>query len=186
MFFRYFRFPKKGERATMGGSYVDEKDDDDDLGDLDSLMEQSVITPVQGEEGKEGEAAKAAQQIEAVPPEPERDPIVQSEDHLVLDRPWLLGDATGLRVYKELPSVFYVVPAKQAARALGKTFPVQKFVQIAATTIHKMALFNMWMASLFEEDSDTGASLRARAVRLEQRKDRWVTMSREVGLKNTI
>ena len=70
----------------------------------------------------------------------------------------------------------------QLSRALLASYPVQKVVQINAITNHKLAVLNLWASSsLFEEDSDTGLSLKERALRLEARKDEWLKLSRTVS-----
>jgi hypothetical protein len=41
--------------------------------------------------------------------------VVPTDDHLTLDKPWVLPDAKGLEVHKVIPDVFYMRPMKEVS-----------------------------------------------------------------------
>ena len=44
--------------------------------------------------------------------------VVPTDDHLTLDKPWVLPDAKGLEVHKVIPDVFYMRPIKEVSVCL--------------------------------------------------------------------
>ena len=103
-----------------------------------------------------------------------------TEDHITLDRPWLLEDVYNIEVHRLLPHIFYYQPLFYLSRQLVQTYPVQKAAAVAAITLHKYAAFLEWLLTNFDEESDTFASLQRGATQSRADRDKWLVLSRTI------
>lgn len=101
-----------------------------------------------------------------------------TDDHLCLDRTWVLPDSEGLEVYKLVPKVFYYKPFYYLMRSILASYPLQKSSQITAITMYKISSLNRRIAGLFDPESETAVALNARADRFDEYKVRWLKLSR--------
>ena len=65
--------------------------------------------------------------------------VVYTPQHLTLDHPWTLLDAKGVRVYKAAPSPPLFRAVNVGARLVLHSYPVQKFIAMAALSQHAFA-----------------------------------------------
>ena len=93
-----------------------------------------------------------------------------SDDHICMDRPWVLPDMEFVSCSKVIPSIFYIKPLKEVGKKLITSYFSQKLIQIGAINMHKVAALNMKIAHLFDEESDTGAWFRENAANQHRRK----------------
>jgi hypothetical protein len=103
-----------------------------------------------------------------------------TEQHITLDRVWLLDDAEGIEVYKVLPRIFYYKPLFYLRRQLVALYPVQKVVAISAIMLHKHAAMLDWLAKNFDEKGATYASLKLKIHRSLENRDKWLLLSRSI------
>lgn len=103
-----------------------------------------------------------------------------TEDHIILDHPWLLPDVYNIEVYKVLPRIFYYQPLFYLKRQFIASYPVQKTAAIAAITLHKYASFLTWLQSSFDEESDSFAAMQAKIESSQQSRDKWLTISHTI------
>jgi hypothetical protein len=111
---------------------------------------------------------------------PEMNELDFTADHIALDRPWVLPDTQNLEVFKVVPSMFYEIPGKLAASAVVRSYPIQKAVAIAAITCHKIASRSRTLAVQFDEDSESAARLKTRAVNYDIYSNNWLINSRSI------
>jgi hypothetical protein len=112
--------------------------------------------------------------------------IYWTEDHITLDRPWVVEGEENIEICKVLPKAFYEAPIYFIYRLFMKSFPAQKGVAITAITMYKIATLNRWIGTLFDEDSDVVFSLENRATKYHEYKNEWLQMSRSVSYINNI
>jgi hypothetical protein len=103
-----------------------------------------------------------------------------TDDHILLDHPWMLEDAYNVEVYKMLPHVFYAKPFHFLKRQIVASYPVQKSAAISAITLHKYAGFLQWLMTNFDEDSDYYATLKRKTSRVQEHRDQWLQVSRTI------
>ena len=87
-----------------------------------------------------------------------------SEDHICLDRPWVLEDTEYLTVFKMVPPKFFMKPVAAAAKAVVTSYVPQKAIQITAINTHNAARLSNYLSTLFDAESETGIRLKERAA----------------------
>lgn len=103
-----------------------------------------------------------------------------TDDHIYLDRPWLLDDSFGIEIYKSVPKVFYMKPLFLMERMALRTWPVQKFVAVAAITNFKLNKLYTRISDLFDDESAQRQQWLSSAQKRLVVKDRWLSISRSV------
>ena len=103
-----------------------------------------------------------------------------SDDHICLDRPWVLQDAEFVSVCKVIPAKFYMKPIKSLQKTVVASYVPQKLIQINAITLHHIGKVNNLISRLFDEESDTGAWFKQNERNMNRRKWNIVKYSREV------
>lgn len=114
-------------------------------------------------------------------PLPVQEYVYWTEDHITLDRPWVVEGEENVEICKVLPKAFYEAPLFFIYRLFMKSFLAQKGVAITAITMYKIATFNRWIGTFFDEDSDVVFSLENRATKYHHYKNEWLQMSRSVS-----
>ena len=95
-----------------------------------------------------------------------------SQDHIRLDRVWVLEDSEGLLGYTPIAKAATAKIADKVKRAVFCLYPVQKCIQVAAIGMHKLAGLSETTAALFDDDSPNAEAYRARAASLRVTRDR--------------
>lgn len=103
-----------------------------------------------------------------------------TEEHITLDHPWMLPDASNVQVYKILPRIFYYKPLFFTRRLAAQSYPIQKAVALTAITLHKYAALLSWLQSNFDEESDTFASFTQRIQKSREGRDKWLQLSQTI------
>lgn len=157
------------EKLMLEALEMDEDEKKEDENSEKSESESDSDEDEDGDEEKDGEQKE------------EEEEFVEDEitdEHLCLDRQWILGNSEGLAVYKLVPKVFYYYPFYQLMRAVLAAYPTQKSSQIVAITMCKISMLNRRIAGLFDPESETAVALNARADRFDEYKVRWMKLSR--------
>lgn len=103
-----------------------------------------------------------------------------TENHISLDRPWLLPDAFAIEAYKGVTPVFYLRPYYALKRFLQGTYPAQKFAQIMAIRWHKISLWCDYLATFFDDESSSRAYYQRLSLASLENKYYWLSMSHTV------
>jgi len=148
---------------------ADEKKEDDSDKSDESESEPESDEEEEEEEGEEGREKEEEEEYVA-------EEI--TDEHLCLDRQWVLSSTEGLEVYKLVPKVFYYYPFYKLMRSILAAYPTQKSSQIVAITMCKIAMLNRRIAGLFDPESETAVALNARANTFDEYKVRWMKLSR--------
>ena len=130
----------KQEKLERGGGDADS----DDSVDLEEVAEEEVFTSL------------AAHRV-----------IEHTDDHIYLDRPWILNDAEEIVVFKKVSPVFFTQPLYSLMQFVHRTYPVQKAIAIAAITVNQMGWAKRKVATMFDDDSVTYANLLKDAAEYE-------------------
>ena len=93
--------------------------------------------------------------------------IEHTDEHIYLDRPWLLHDAEDLVVFKRVSRVFFARPIFALLQFIHRTYPVQKAIAVAAITVNQMGWAKRKAATMFDDDSVTYANLLRDAAQYE-------------------
>jgi hypothetical protein len=132
-------------------------------------------------EAEEAEAREAKEEAEA-PLSLFDSELVEAftDNHITLDRPWLLDDVFFVEIYKKMPRILYYKPLFFAARKGLQSYPLQKATAVLAVTHHKYGRLLQWLSANFEEDSDRFASLQRQALRAHLTRDEWLQLSESI------
>ena len=103
-------------KSKDGEGDSDEDDDDSDDGDSDDSDDSAEIL----------QSKKFTK-------------VVHTPQHLTLDHPWTMLDAKGVRVYKAAPNPPLFRAVHVGARLVMHSYPVQKFIAMAALSQHAFA-----------------------------------------------
>lgn len=103
-----------------------------------------------------------------------------SDDHICLDRPWMLDDAEYLPVSKVVPQIFYMKPFSAAANTVIKSYLPQKAIQITAINTNNAARLSDYLSALFDSESDMCIRLKEYSGKLKAQRDDILRLSRQV------
>ena len=155
--------------ALSKGGDDDDDDDDDDDGDNDD--EGSSVGSAD-DEGKGDNDEDAERDLYPH--------IPLTAEHICLDRPWVFDSVEDVACYRDIPKVFYMRPLHALGNGLLASYVPQKGVAITAITLHKLAGLNLHLASMFDEESETGLWLKENARRLQEQRDGILRVSRSM------
>jgi hypothetical protein len=141
---------KSSSRATTSDGQRSNQDGDDEEGDGDEVEEEKELI----------------------------EPF--TENHIPLDRPWVLPDRFGADVYKKVSSIFYMRPYYYAKKLFINSYPFQKFAQIMGINWHKIAALSEYIAEFFDEESPNRPYYLSLAMAATEKKHYWLKMSKTV------
>lgn len=148
-------------------SLITEEDDDESKGNDDNTSEDELLSSEGSEKSDESEGDDRHEE-----------PVEWTEEHICLDRMWVLGNADGLEIYKLPAPLFYEVPIISLKNIFIESYPSQKVIAVGAITLHKVAALSTWFSTLFDEDSDSRMQLLDRANRYERYSQKVLSHSR--------
>lgn len=111
---------------------------------------------------------------------------IRGEDHVKLDRIWLFEDVPFVSVNRVAQKPFHTNPLHKLTRAVHESWPAQKTVALSALLFDKLSRTVVGFSKLFDEESETGASIAARGRRIGDSRDWCMKASRKVRAKPNI
>lgn len=103
-----------------------------------------------------------------------------TDDHIPLDRPWILPDTFGIDAYKKVTPIFYMRPYYFVKKLVIASYPFQKFAQIMGINWHKVAAMCEYIAEFFDEESPSRPYYLSLAMSATDKKHFWLKMSKTV------
>lgn len=107
-----------------------------------------------------------------------------TDDHIKLDRPYMMDDIYDRDVYKVLPRIFYYQPIFYLSRQIIELYPSQKLIAIMAITQHKYMQLLERLKSNFDEENENYHSLQVSIEKVQQRKFKFLNSSRSIVQMN--
>ena len=166
---------------VLPAHFYEKHDEDEEADEKKKRAQNKADEEHEGDEEEEEEEEE--DDDEAMERDPEHDmyPYIDlTSAHVVLDRPWVFDSVEDLPCFRAVPSVFFMRPLLAVGNAVLGAFVPQKSIALAAITLHKLAAFNVYLASLFDDESETGAWLRDAAKQLEAQRDQVLRASRHM------
>lgn len=160
------KMSKKASLQSMDSFHTDNSDTTSDPGSRE------------GSEMDNSSSKRSARSGTPTTPVPSGTPAEEAtEDHIQLDRPWLLEDVDQVEVYKAVPHIFYMRPLYALRRKLLRTYFTQKTIAIMAITNHKLSGIYSSMCGFFDDDSGTAVMLTKWSHRANEKKNGWLRLS---------
>ena len=154
----------KSKGKSNSGKYEND-DDDEDEEDKDSNEDEDKV-----EEMKEMRDEELIEEC--------------TDDHIKLDRPYMMDDIYDTDIYKVLPRIFYYQPFFYLRRKLIETYPSQKFIAIMAITQHKYSALLERFRDNFDAESESYSSLQKRIDFAKKKKYDYLNSSRSIVQMN--
>ena len=107
-----------------------------------------------------------------------------TDDHIKLDRPYMMDDIYDIDVYKVLPRIFYYQPIFYLSHQIIELYPSQKIIAIIAITQHKYMQLLERLKSNFDEENENYHSLQVSIEKVQQRKFKFLNSSRSIVQMN--
>lgn len=107
-----------------------------------------------------------------------------TDDHIKLDRPYMMDDIYDIDVYKVLPRIFYYQPIFYLSRQVIELYPIQKLIAIFAITQHKYIKLLERLKSNYDEENENYHSLQVSIDKAHQRKYKFLNSSRSIVQMN--
>lgn len=107
-----------------------------------------------------------------------------TDDHIKLDRPYMMDDIYDIDVYKVLPRIFYYQPIFYLSRQIIELYPSQKLIAIVAITQHKYIQLLERLKSNFDEENENYHSLQVSIEKVQRRKFKFLNSSRSIVQMN--
>lgn len=107
-----------------------------------------------------------------------------TDDHIKLDRPYMMDDIYDIDIYKVLPRIFYYQPIFYLLHQIIEFYPIQKIIAILAITQHKYIQLLERLKSNFDEENENYHSLQVSIKKVQQRKYKFLNSSRSIVQMN--
>jgi len=107
-----------------------------------------------------------------------------TDDHIKLDRPYMMDDIYDTDIYKVLPRIFYYQPLYFLLLKFIEFYPIQKCIAILAITQHKYIQLLERLKSNFDEENENYINLQRRIEKVNKRKYKFLNSSRSIVQMN--
>jgi hypothetical protein len=107
-----------------------------------------------------------------------------TDDHIKLDRPYMMDDIYDIDVYKVLPRIFYYQPIFYLSRQVIELYPVQKLIAIFAITQHKYTKLLERLKSNYDEENENYHNLQVSIDKVNKIKYKFLNSSRSIVQMN--